>query len=115
MSRYITEWRQREVLAEVSGRVADNLYRAAEFAADQARARAPRRTGLIIRRIDIAVEVTARDQEITAWVGVRKGGQPSAFYAYFQEVGTAHHPAQPFLRPAVFGNARRIVQIVSGG
>ena len=34
MSTHIVEWRQREVLAEVSGRVADNLYRACEFAAE---------------------------------------------------------------------------------
>lgn len=114
MSQHITEWRQREVLAEVSGRVADNMYRACEYAAEQARTRAPRRTGLVVSRIDVAVEVTARDQEITGWVGVRKGGKPSAFYAYFQEVGTVHHAAHPFLRPAVFGNARRIVEIVCG-
>lgn len=113
MSKYITDWRQREVLAEVSGRVANNMYRACEYAADEARARAPRRTGTLIRDIDIDVEVTARDQEITGWVGVR-AGKGRAFWAWFQEVGTRHHGAQPFLRPAVFGNARRIVEIVSG-
>lgn len=113
MSKHIVEWRQREVLAEVSGRVADNLYRACEFAAEEARTRAPRRTGQLASDIDIAVEVTARDQEITGWVGVRKG-KGHAFWAYFQEVGTSRHPAHPFLRPAVFGNARRIVAIVSG-
>lgn len=112
MSKCITEWRQREVLAEVSGRVADNLYRACEFAAEEARARAPKQTGKLTGAIDIAVEVTAKDQVITGWVGVRRG--KGAFYAYFQEVGTSHHPAQPFLRPAVFNNARRIVEIVSG-
>lgn len=106
----IVEWRQRQVMAEVSGRVADNMYRACEFAAGEARSRAPRRTGLLAEEIDVAVEVTARDQEITGWVGVKR----KAFYAYFQEVGTSRHPAHPFLRPAVFGNARRIVQIVSG-
>ena len=113
MSKYITEWHQKEVLAKVSGRVADNLYQACEFAAGEARQRAPRRSGRLVRDIDIAVEVTARDQVITGWVGVRRG-KGRAFWAWFQEMGTRHHAARPFLRPAVFGNARRIVQIVSG-
>lgn len=113
MSKHIVEWRQREVLAEVSGRVADNIYRACAFAAEEARARAPRRTGQLVSDVEIAVEVTARDQEITGWVGVR-GGKGHAFWAFWQEMGTARHPAHPFLRPAVFGNARRIVEIVSG-
>jgi HK97 gp10 family phage protein len=111
VSKVITEWNQARVLAEVSGRVADNLHRACQFAAEEAKRRAPRRTGQIVREIDVAVEVTARNQEITGWVGVKKG---NAFYAYFQEVGTSRHPAHPFLRPAVFGNARQIVAIVSG-
>ena len=89
------------------------MYRACEYAAEQARSLAPRRTGRLVGDIDIAVEVTARDQEITGWVGVRSG-KGKAFWAWFQELGTRHHAARPFLRPAVFGNARRIVEIVSG-
>ncbi len=111
----IVQWNQAKFLAQVSGRVADNMYRACQFAAAEAKSRAPRRTGLLEAGIDTAVEVTARGQEITGWVGVRKGGKgKDPFYAYFQEVGTSHHAAHPFLRPAVFGNARRIVEIVSG-
>ena len=109
----IVEWHQREFLAQVSGRVADNLHMACEFAAGEARARAPRRSGQLVSDIDIAVEVTAREQEITGWVGVRTG-KKHAFYGYFQEVGTSRMPAHPFLRPAVFNNAARIVAIVSG-
>lgn len=109
--KIVTQWRKREFIAKVSGRVADNLYAACNFAADQARARAPRASGQLIENIDIAVEVTARDEVIEGRVGVRK----KAYWAWFQEMGTRHHAARPFLRPAVFGNAREIVRLISGG
>lgn len=107
---YIKEWHQRELLAKVSGDVANNMYQACEFAAQKARALAPRRTGRLIRGIDIVVEMTARANTIEGIVGVHK----RVFWAIFQERGTRHHPAHPFLRPAVFGNAREILRIVSG-
>lgn len=110
MSKFIRDWDQRRYLAKVSGQVADNMHRACEFAATQARARAPFAEGTLKANVDIVVEVTARDETIEGRVGVRK----KAFWAIFQELGTRFHAAQPFLRPAVFGNAARIVRILQG-
>jgi HK97 gp10 family phage protein len=109
--KYIREWKQREFIAKVSGVVADNMYAACSYAAEQARALAPVRSGKMKKAIDIVVEVAARGNTIEGIVGVRK----QAFWAWFQEMGTRHHPAHPFLRPAVFGHAAEIVRILCGG
>lgn len=110
--KIVKSWRKREFLAKVSGRVADNLYAACLFAADQVRARAPRgETGLLIENVDVDVEVQARDEVIEGRVGVRK----KAFYAWFLEMGTSRMAARPFIRPAVFDNAREIVRLIQGG
>lgn len=110
--KIVKVWRKREFMARVSGRVADNMYAACQFAANQARARAPRgETGQLIENVDIDVEVIGREQVIEGRVGVRK----KIYYAYFQEMGTRYMAARPFLRPAVFDNAREIVRIIGGG
>lgn len=110
--KIVKEWRKKELIAKVSGRVADNIYAACLFVADQARARAPRgETGQLIANIDIDVEVSAREQVIEGRVGVRK----KVFYAWFIEMGTVRMAARPFLRPAVFDNAREIVRLIAGG
>ena len=44
-------------------------------------------------------------------VGPRKGGRTRGFYV---ETGSSTAPAHPYLRPAVFQNARRIVQLLGG-
>jgi len=108
---YIKDWKQREFIAKVSGVVADNMYAACSYAAEEARALAPVRSGRMKKNIDMVVEVTAHGNTIEGIVGVRK----QAFWAWFQELGTKHHGAHPFLRPAVFGHAREIVRLLCGG
>lgn len=111
MSKIIKEWRQKELLAEISGRVAQGMEAACQFAADQARARVLVRTGLTRR--DIAYEVDARGNLIEGRIGIPKGHR-HAWYWIFQELGTRHLPAHPALRPAVFANAREIVRLIVG-
>lgn len=105
----IKEWNQKKVIAEISGRVVQNMDRAGAFAAKQARGKAPVRRGILRRHITHEVEV--RGNVVEGRVGVLR----KAFWGWFQELGTAHMAAHPFLRPAVFGNARRIVRIIQGG
>lgn len=109
--RILKQWKKKEFIASISGKVADNLYAACQFAADRARPNAPRRSGTLLENIDIEVEVTAREETLEGRVGVRK----EAYWAYFQEMGTRYHAAHPFLRPAVFDNAREIVRLIQGG
>jgi HK97 gp10 family phage protein len=108
--RILHSWRQKELIARVSGELVQNMDRACQFAAEVARATAPVRTGIL--RSEIAYVVSARGQMVEGVVGVKRG---RAFYAWFVERGTSKMAAQPFLRPAVFGNAARIVRIIAGG
>lgn len=104
-------WNPQKVKVAIAGEVAQNMELACQFVAGQAKTLAPRRRGQLISDIDFDVEVTARGNVIEGRVGVRRG---KAFYARFQELGTRFMQAHPFLRPAVFGNAREIVRIISG-
>ena len=106
----IKEWNQKQVLAAISGRVVQNMDRACQFAAEQAEAMAPVRTGRLKRAIGYTVR--AHRNVVEGRVGVRRGFR--AFYGYFHEMGTSKMPARPWLRPAVFGNAKRIVRIIQG-
>nr|WP_264477796.1 HK97-gp10 family putative phage morphogenesis protein [Halomonas malpeensis] len=71
---------------------------------DEARRRAPKRSGKLARNI---VAVTARVSEqsrATAGVRVRERGKgddsSNAFYWRFVELGTSKMPPAPFIRPA---------------
>lgn len=108
----IKEWRQKEVMAELSGRLLIGLDDALQFAEEQAQAKAPRRTGKL--RISVAHDVVVKGNSIAGRLGIRRG-KGFAHWGWFQEMGTVRHPAQPFLRPAVFGNAAEIVRRVCGG
>ena len=109
MTKIITEWRQKEVMAEMSGRLVDNMDRTCQYAKEQAQARAPVRSGVM--REDIDYEIVAEGETVTGWLGVLR----KRFYAYFVELGTSRMKAQPFLRPAVFNNARQILRKLMGG
>jgi HK97 gp10 family phage protein len=45
-------------------------------------------------------------------VAVEVGPSQTFFYGYFQEIGTAFHPAQAFMRPAFDSMVRRAQAIV---
>ena len=81
----------------------DAVQRAADQIVDEARLRAPvlsvpstrRRAGAL--RDDITA-VRAKSTDTTARFKI--GNTKEIFYAHWQEFGTVHHAAQPFLRPA---------------
>ncbi|MBR8401447.1 HK97 gp10 family phage protein [Burkholderia cenocepacia] len=72
---------------------------------DEARARAPKKSGKLRRNI-VSAALRQKDAPGIATAGVRvrtkgKGDSPSnAFYWRFVELGTQHVRAQPFVRPA---------------
>lgn len=66
---------------------------------------------VVARRLTYEVE---RDPKgVTIRVGVRKG-EKGRWYGYYIEFGSRTAPAQPFLRPAVYGNAREILALLRG-
>ncbi len=114
----VTEWNDKQLLAEVSGRLLRGMDRAASFTAEEARRRAPvGATGRLRREIDYEVRPDRND--VVGYVGVKAGGlaanQGPAFYGYFLELGTSKMAARPFLRPAVFENADQIIRFLTEG
>lgn len=103
------EARKKKYLAKVSGQIVVNLDEVGQFVVEQARNRAPVGTGRLRDSITYIVEV--KDGRPRAVVGAPK----REFYAIYQELGTKSQPAHPFLRPAVYENAKEIVRILREG
>jgi HK97 gp10 family phage protein len=77
------------------------MKRAAQPTAELASATAPVDWGDL--EASVAVRSTPkRDRQFDVQIGIgaAKRGKEAAFWGLFQEFGTAHHPAQPWLRPA---------------
>lgn len=71
----------------------------------QASLNAPRDTGFLAENIFAVIEKKSTSiDSLTVLVGPGK----KAFYGIFQEYGTAHHPAQEFLGPALEDTADEI-------
>jgi HK97 gp10 family phage protein len=105
------EWNPQRVKANIAGRVAENMEVACQFVVGQARSLVAVRSGKVRAEIAFTIDVGARGNVVEGIVGVKRG---KAFYARFLEWGTRKMAARPFLRPAVFDNAREIVRIIAG-
>lgn len=93
--------------ADVRGDLlAEAALEGAKPIAEDAQRRAPVRTGLLESEV-IAVEFKRRRKGHSAEVGV--GPSVKAPHGILQELGTAHHAAQPFLRPAFQAKRGRAV------
>lgn len=112
------------------------VYRGAVKAAgkvvtDAAKERVPRRTGTLAASVVarasskpalglFGVKVTVRGgKDASGRVAHRKGNQGKAYkpdaverYYRFQETGTKHHAAQPFLKPALEGSAGQVLEVL---
>ena len=111
MNNIGVKWYDKEVIVRVNALVADHMDTAGEWVAQRAQALAPVRSGRLKKGIDYVV--IGKGDVISAVVGVTK--KSGAWYARFQEQGTKHMKAQPFLRPAVFDNQKTIERIVRYG
>jgi HK97 gp10 family phage protein len=78
----------------------DALTDAAEAIRARAAQLAPNRPGGVDLRDEIVVEPASRGEVGSGDTGVVIGPSQRAFYGSFQEFGTEHHRAQPFMRPA---------------
>lgn len=71
---------------------------------EAAAAKAPQRYG------KLSDEMMVGEPKVNGWkVTVGVGPSKNAFYGRFQEFGTTHHAAQPFLRPAVDENGDQAI------
>jgi len=91
--------RELRAMPERAGRTAQRraLVAGGELIAKKAGQNAPRRPGQPDMADHIVIS-NARPEDGS--VGIAVGPASRFFYGSYQEFGTAHHPAQPFLRPA---------------
>jgi len=69
------------------------------------------RREVVSRLLDNGVEESK--DEVTIFVGVRKS-KSGKHHGFYIEIGSSTAPAHPFLRPAVFGNAQKILDLIAG-
>ena len=88
-------WDDRELDRALDSRaVRDAVLAKAEAIVADAKLLAPRRTGTL------AASIRTEAVEDVDGYEVRVSWEKEAFWGLFQEFGTEHHQAQPFLRPA---------------
>lgn len=117
----ITKWHPERVREAALDELQANAEIAGKFVEEDARRRlyaiAEPEWGEKYRRLIVGrlltnvVEREAKAVVIT--VGVA-GGEKGRWYGFYIETGSSTSPAHPFLRPAVFDNARRIVALLAG-
>lgn len=82
----------------------ESLRVGGELVKNDARRDAPRgKTRKLSENIDVELD----EKDMTMDVGLNK----EVWYGIFAEVGTPHHGAQPFLRPALDNNENTIKQV----
>lgn len=108
MTKILTHWDPEKLKRRVQAQVLDGMDRACHFVVERAREYAPVRSGKL--RSEIQYKVIPHGTTVEGIIGV--GRKP--YWAWFQELGTVHHPAHPFLRPAVFNSAAEIIRLLVG-
>lgn len=89
-------------------RVLEDAARAgAQVIADGAAVRAPRATG------ELAGSMVVETELMSHGVVAKIGPTADAFHGLFQELGTPHHAAQPFLRPALDEDGPRAIAVMT--
>lgn len=90
---------------KIAGRILQSSLRlGAMVIVRDARTRAPSLTGTL--RANIVARKTASAKRSGASAEITIGPTQDAFWGMFQEFGTRHHPARPWLRPAFEGSKR---------
>ena len=121
MTGYTLTWKADEFKKKLSGDLAANAEIVGKFVETDARRRllaindpkwgAKYRSQVVARLL--TYEVETKPKEVIIKVGVRASGS-GRHHGFFIEFGSRTAPAHPFLRPAVFENAAKIVALLSG-
>lgn len=119
MSKYVTKWHPQEVREAAIAELMDRMPIVGKFVEEDARKRLyaieepewgeKYRRLIVGRRLTFVVE--RGPKSVTVIVGV-KAGEKGRYYGFYIEVGSTTSPAHPYLRPAVFQNARDIVALL---
>lgn len=80
----------------------------AELIQKRAEELAPRDTGQLAESELVRIDSS---QSSAAEVVAKIGPSKDSFYGFFQEFGTAHHAAQPFLKPALEQTQAKAIEV----
>ena len=116
----IKNWNPEKLKADILDRLEENAKEAGQFVVDDARRRLLAQTQLPKWRKyrakmvagGLAYKVERKGNEILILVGI-KISERSKRHGFFIEMGSIRYPANPYLRPAVFQNARQIVALLT--
>jgi hypothetical protein len=115
-----TDWKPQRVKASIADAVEENMKYACVFVQLRARANLMgianppewRRYRQRFLGPLVDFEITKDGDDIIGRVGIRQKEEWRG--GYFIEIGRKNLPAHPWLRPALFNNARDIVRILGG-
>ena len=115
------KWTPSEFKKKLISELAENGEIVGKFVENDARRRllaikdpewgAAYRSKLVARLI--SYEVIIKPKEVVINVGVRPSSS-SRRHGFYIEIGTKKWPAHPFLRPAVFMNRQKIINLLAG-
>jgi hypothetical protein len=115
------DWNAKDLKAAIRQRLLENAETVGKFVEEEARRRLLAITDpewgqayreKVVSRL-LTNQVTATKDEIEILVGVAKSGK-GEYHGFYIELGSSTAPAHPFLRPAVYENADRIVEMLTG-
>jgi len=121
VSKYITSWRPQAVREAAVAELESNGAIVGKFVETEARRRlyaisdpewGEKYRRLIVGRL-LTFVVKREPKAVVITVGVA-GGPKGRHHGFWIEIGTRKQPAHPYLRPAVFDNAREIVALLAG-
>jgi HK97 gp10 family phage protein len=81
-------------------------------AAASAAANAPVLSGLLKLSLKVGARKFKNRRKFGVQIATNRLGGASIFYAAFNELGTKHQPARPFMRPALHGNRTQAIEIM---
>ena len=117
----IRKWRPQAVRQAVLAELEQNAEIVGKFVETEARKRlyaieepewGEKYRRLIVGRL-LTYVVKREAKAVVITVGVA-GGEKGKYYGFWIETGTRRQPAHPYLRPAVYNNAREIVKLLAG-
>ena len=117
------DWNVKRVKKAVAKETAQNMAIACKFVEGEARENLMQiqtpRSGRAYRQKVLAprimYEIEVGDDFVEGRVGIARGKRQEYHGAFYIEIGTKKIPAHPWLRPAMFNNARDIVRLLGGG
>lgn len=117
----ISRWRPDAIKNAAISELMENADIVGKFVEEDARARlyainepdwGEKYRRFVVGRL-LTFVVTREPKAVVIVVGVKRGPK-GEYHGFWIEVGTKSTPAHPWLRPAVFENARQIVALLAG-